>query len=70
MKLQRESGMKSIWSKIPVQVGWIGQFGGLIVISLLLYLEVKYGAHIYLRLGTGFSLIWAISTKIAHARRK
>lgn len=62
--------MKNIWAKVPKEIGWIGQFGGLIVISYLLYMEIKYGAHIFLTLGTTFSLIWAISTKIAHARRE
>lgn len=61
--------MKNIWAKIPKEIGWIGQFGGLIVILILLYLEIKYGADIYLKLGTFFSFCWAVSTKVAHARR-
>lgn len=66
---EEEGRLKDMWSKVPREVGWIGQFGGLVVISLLLYLEVKHRASIFLILSTGFSLIWAISTKITHAKR-
>lgn len=61
--------MKNIWAKIPKELGWVGQFGGLIVIIILLILEVKYRASIFLILGTTFSFIWAISTKVAHTKR-
>jgi len=62
--------MKNIWAKIPKEIGWIGQFGGLVVILILIRLEIKYEANVFLLLGTIFSFVWAVSTKIAHARRK
>ena len=61
--------MKNIWAKIPKELGWIGQFVGMLAIVIFIFLEIRYRAKVYLILPTIFSLIWATSTKIAHAKR-
>jgi len=62
--------MKNIWAKIPKEVGWIGQFGGMLAIMGGIYFEYRTGAHIGWIIFSGGCFIYTIFTKVAHAKRR